>query len=37
VFEGVVVVRDSKRQVTVILSGGGQVKGEIHNAKVVEE
>jgi len=37
VVEGNVVVRDPKRQVTVILSGGGQVKGEIHNAKVVEE
>ena len=37
VVAGDVNVRDSKRQVTVILSGGAQVKGEIHNAKVVEE
>ena len=37
VVEGDVIVRDSKRQVTVILSGGGRVEGEIRNAKVVEE
>jgi hypothetical protein len=34
--EGDIVVRDPKRKVNVILSGGGKVLGEIENAEVIE-
>ena len=37
VVEGDIIVRDARRKVTVILSDGGQVKGEIRNAEVIEE
>jgi len=37
VVEGDIIVRYAKRKVTVILSDGGQVKGEIRNAEVIEE
>ena len=36
VVEGDVIVRDPKRKVKVILSGGGKVLGEIENAEIVE-
>lgn len=36
VVEGDIIVRDPKRRVTVVLSGGGKVLGEIENAEVVE-
>jgi len=36
VVEGAIIVRDEKRKVTVILSGGGKVMGEITNAEVIE-
>jgi hypothetical protein len=37
VVEGDIRVRDPKREVKVILSGGGKVLGEIENAEVVED
>ncbi len=37
VIEGDVVVKSSKRKVTVVLAGGGEVKGEIDGAEVVRE
>ena len=37
VSQTVVFPRDARRKVTVILSDGGRVKGEIHNAEVIEE
>lgn len=36
IVEGDIVVRDSKRKVKVILSGGGKVLGEIEHAEVIE-
>jgi hypothetical protein len=36
IVEGNIVVRDPKRQVKVILTGGGKVMGEVENAEVVE-
>ncbi|MCW8984148.1 MAG: hypothetical protein OQK55_02315, partial [Thermoanaerobaculales bacterium] len=36
VVEGDIIVRDPKRKVKVILSGGGKVMGEIKNAEVIE-
>jgi hypothetical protein len=36
VVEGDIIVRDPKRKVTVFLTNGGTVKGEVVNAEVVD-
>jgi hypothetical protein len=37
VVEGDIIVRDSRRQVKVILINGGKVEGTVENAEVVDQ